>query len=272
MNHGQPNYGIYEFLQVEISEGVALLTLNRPEQYNAISMPCHHELEKVWLDLAADERVRAIVITGAGKAFSSGGDLKAMIDRHGKEEGRLHALNCPGSTRRLWQNMLEVPQPIIAAVNGHAIGVGATLALMADISIIANEAKFGDTHTGVGMVAGDGGAVIWPLLIGPNKAKEYLMRGKLLSGIEAFELGLINHAHPKEHVLEEALDIAAELAAKPRYAVSWTKLSVNKWLKDQLNLILDASIAYEMLTTHTEDHLEAACSIMEKRAPNFTGR
>ena len=272
MNQGQPDYSVYEFLRVELDGGVAVLTLNRPDKYNAIHMPCHHELEAVWLDLAADERVRAIVITGAGKAFSSGGDLQRMIDRHGKEEGSLHALNCPGSTRRLWQNMLEVPQPIIAAVNGHAIGVGATLALMADISIIANEAKFGDTHTGIGMVAGDGGAVIWPLLIGPNKAKEYLMRGKLLSGAEALELGLVNHAHPRDKVLVEAIAIATELAAKPRYAVSWTKLSVNKWLKDQLNLILDASIAYEMLTTHTEDHLEAARALMEKRAPRFVDR
>ncbi len=267
-----PDYSRYRFLAIQRENGIATLTLNQADNRNAIHAEMHAELEQAWLDLAADREVNVIVLTGAGRMFSAGGDIKRMIARFGTDEGWQASLNIPASTKRLFQNILEVPQPIIAAVNGDAVGLGATLALFADVSIIADSAKFGDSHVKVGLVAGDGGAVVWPLLVGPARAKEFLMRGKLISGAEAHAMGLVNHAVPVDQVMARAMEMAEELNALPPLAVRWTKLSVNKWIKHQLELILDASIAYEMLSINSQDHHEAAVAFVEKRKPVFKGR
>lgn len=266
-----PDYSRYQYLSIERENGIATLMLNQPDNRNAVHAEMHAELEHVWLDLAADRTVNAIVFTGAGRFFSAGGDIKRMASRFGTDEGWQFSIDIPAATRRLFQNILEVPQPIIAAVNGDAVGLGATLALFSDVTIVADSAKFGDSHVKVGLVAGDGGAVVWPLLVGPARAKEFLMRGKLMSGAEAHAMGLVNHAVPVDQVMARALEMAQELAALPPLAVRWTKLSVNKWIKHQLNLILDASIAYEMLSINSKDHHEAAKAFIEKRAPVFKG-
>lgn len=266
-----PDYARYQYLSIQRDNGIATLTLNQPDNRNAIHAEMHAELEHVWLDLQADRDVNVIVLTGAGKIFSAGGDIKRMINRFGTDEGWQTSLAIPASTKRLFQNILEVEKPIIAAINGDAVGLGATLALFADSTVIAEAAKFGDSHVKVGLVAGDGGAVIWPILVGPNRAKEFLMRGKLMSGKEAHAMGLVNHVVPAEQVMDEALLIARELNALPPLAVRWTKLSVNKWIKQQLNLILDASIAYEMLSINSNDHHEASKAFLEKRPPVFKG-
>lgn len=265
------DYSRYHFLSIQRNSGIATLTLNQPDNRNAIHAEMHAELEHVWLDLQADKQVNVIVLTGAGKMFSAGGDIKRMANRYGTDEGWQFSLDTPASTKRLFQNILEVEKSIIAAINGDAVGLGATLALFSDSTVIAETAKFGDSHVKVGLVAGDGGAVIWPILVGPNRAKEFLMRGKLMSGKEAHEMGLVNHVVPTEQVLETAMQIARELNALPPLAVRWTKLSVNKWIKQQLNLILDASIAYEMLSINSRDHHEAAKAFLEKRPPAFKG-
>ncbi len=263
--------GGYEFLAIEVDEGIATLTLNRPERRNAINAEAHAELERAWLQIAEEESVRAVVFTGSGKAFSAGGDIRRMAERAGSEEGLKYSLKVTAAAKRLFQNMLEVPQPIVCAVNGDAVGLGATLALFSDIVVIAESAKFGDSHVKVGLVAGDGGAVVWPLLVGPLRAKDFLLRGRLVSGREAQALGLASEALPAGEVLPRARELARELAALPVWAVRWTKLSINKWLKDQLNLILDASIAFEALSMHTHDHAEAARAFLERRPPAFKG-
>jgi len=171
--------------------------------------------------------------------------------------------------RRIVQNMLDVEQPIIGAINGDAVGLGATIALLCDIIVASEEARFADTHVKVGVVAGDGGAVIWPLLIGPHRAKEFLMRGNFISGAEAGRIGMVNYAVAPDQVMPKARELAQELADGPTWAIRWSKLAVNKWLKQQANLILDASLAYEMVTFTTEDHREAARAFVEKRKPNF---
>lgn len=265
------DYSRYRYLSIQCEGGIATLTLNQPDNRNAIHAEMHAELEQVWLDLAVDRAVNVIVLTGAGKMFSAGGDIKRMASRFGSDEGWQFSLDTPASTRRLFQNILEVGQPIIAAVNGDAVGLGATLALFCDVAIIADTAKFGDSHVKVGLVAGDGGAVVWPLLLGPARAKEFLMRGRLVSGTEAHALGLVNHVEPVDQVMERAQDMARELNALPPLAVRWTKLSVNKLLKHQLNLILDASIAYEMLSINSNDHHEAVKAFIEKRKPVYKG-
>ncbi|MBP2316610.1 enoyl-CoA hydratase/isomerase family protein [Azospirillum soli] len=266
------DYSHYTHLSVTRADRVAVVTLNRPEEGNGIGPVMHTELERVWLDLAEDEAVNAIVLTGAGDAFSAGGDLRALAEAAGSEEAFARSLRLPAATRRLLQNLLDVGQPVVVAVNGNCLGLGATLALFSDIVVVAEGAKFGDTHVRVGLSAGDGGTVVWPLLIGPLRAKEFLMRGRPVTGAQAASMGLVNYAVPAAEVLPKAMELAAELAVAPVWAVRWTKLSVNKWLKDQLNLLLDASIAYEMLTMQSRDHGEAMRALLERRQPVFQGR
>ena len=171
--------------------------------------------------------------------------------------------------RRIVQNMLDVEQPIVAAINGDALGFAANVALLCDITVAAETAKLADTHVALGAVAGDGGAVIWPLLIGPNRAKEYLMLGDSITGADAARIGLVNYAVPADQVLPKARELAQRLADGPTWAIRWSKLAVNKWLKQQANLIMDAGLAYEALTLTTQDHKEAVKALVEKRKPNF---
>jgi enoyl-CoA hydratase len=263
------DYSTYEFIKVEKADRVATVTLNRPDALNAVTTALHHELELIWLDLAADQDVNAIILTGAGRAFCAGGDVKGMASGSftGVSKGRGPITAANG--RRLVQNILEVEQPIIGAINGDAVGLGATIALLCDITVVSEKARFADTHVKVGVVAGDGGAVIWPLLVGPHRAKEFLMRGNFINGAEAGRIGMVNYAVPPEQVMPKARELAQELADGPTWAIRWSKLAVNKWLKEQANLIMDASLAYEMMTFKTQDHKEAVKAFIEKRKPNF---
>jgi enoyl-CoA hydratase len=268
------DYSDYEFLKVDVVERVATITINRPDRLNAVHGELHHELEQIWLDVRSDQDVNAIILTGAGRAFCAGGDVKGMAGgtlasgtKTGKGRGRGPIAASNG--RRVVENMLDVEQPIIGAINGDAIGLGATLALLCDITVVSEKARFADTHVKVGIVAGDGGAVIWPLLIGPHRAKEFLMRGNFINGAEAGRIGMVNYAVEPEQVMSKARELAQELADGPTLAIRWSKLSVNKWLKQQANLILDASLAYEMMTFNTKHHQEAVKAFVEKRKPNF---
>jgi enoyl-CoA hydratase len=264
-------YGHYEFIKVEKEGQLVTLTLNRPDSLNAIHSQLHRELENIWIDVARDMEVNAIILTGAGKAFSAGGDVKGMDSRSDPDEAKRYSLMTVSNARRLIQNMLMVEQPIIGAINGDAVGLGATIALFCDVVIAAENARFGDPHVKVGIVAGDGGAIIWPALIGVSRAKEFLMTGKLIKAVEAERIGLVNHAVPQGEVLPKARELALELAEGPTWAIRYTKIAVNKWLSHQVNLILDASLGLEMLTFNTEDHKEATRAWVEKRKPQFKG-
>ncbi|MFC2041275.1 enoyl-CoA hydratase/isomerase family protein [Chloroflexota bacterium] len=262
------DYSRYKFVKVEKDGRVAILTLNRPESLNAINWQLHSELEDIFADVTRDDDVNAVLLTGAGRAFCSGGDVKAM------DAGAFEPLKARmplRNPRRLIHNILEVEQPIIAAVNGHAIGLGATLALFCDIIVVSEQAKIGDPHVKVGLVAGDGGAVIWPLLCGLTKAKEYLMTGNLMTAAEAERIGLINYAVPPDEVMPKALELAHQLANGPTRAIRWTKLSCNKRLYDEVSRVLDASLAVESLSMLSDDHKEAARAFAEKREPKFKG-
>lgn len=263
-----PDYARYRTLRVEKADRVATVTLNRPDVLNAIDGEMHRELEDVWLDLNEDPEVQAVVLTGAGRAFSAGGDIQGMA------RGDYHPLERPTVRlgRRIVLNLLEVEAPVIAALNGDAVGLGATLALFCDVIIADERARIGDPHVRVGLVAGDGGAVIWPLLCGVAKAKEYLMTGDLLSAQEAERIGLINRVVPAGRAYEEAVALARRLAHGPTWAIRWTKFSVNKVVRHLTNLVLDTSLALESLTFLTEDHREAVRAFLEKRPPAFRGR
>jgi enoyl-CoA hydratase/carnithine racemase len=175
-------------------------------------------------------------------------------------------------SRRLVTRQLDLDKPIVCAINGDAVGLAATHALLSDISVMSEDARIGDSHVNkVGLVAGDGGTVIWPLLLGVNKAKEMLMRGTLLKGREAERIGLVNHCVPAAQVMDKAREIAQELADGPSWAIRWTKLSINQIVKDRVNHLLEASMALEQVTFETADHKEATRSFKEKRKPKFKG-
>jgi enoyl-CoA hydratase/carnithine racemase len=261
------DYSRYQTLQIDCADQVATVTLNRPQVLNAVNPQMHTELEELFAEITADDAINAIVLTGAGRACCAGGDIRGM-DSRAREGAQRIPLR---SAKRLVQNMLEVEQPIIGAINGDAVGLGATLALFCDVIIADEKARFGDTHIKVGLVAGDGGAVIWPLLVGIARAKELLMTGDLISATEAERIGLINRVVPAGQAYPTGLALAKRLAAGPTRAIRWTKLSLNKRLKDEVNLVLDASLAVETLSMATEDHKEAARAFVEKRPPRFMG-
>jgi enoyl-CoA hydratase/carnithine racemase len=265
-----PRYDKYQDLKIEVADRVATVSLNRPDARNAINQRLIRELRSIWDDLGDDPDVRAVLLTGAGTIFSVGGDVKAMSERPGGdvlEEGEVHD---PMVSRRLVNRQLELDKPIVCAINGDCIGLAATIALMCDITVMAEDARIGDSHVNkVGLVAGDGGTVIWPLLIGISKAKEYLMRGTLLKGREAERIGLVNHAVAAAEVLATARQIAQELANGPAWAIRWTKLSINQIMKDRANHLLEASMALEQVTFETADHREATKAFKERRKPVF---
>jgi enoyl-CoA hydratase/carnithine racemase len=263
----------YKTLLVDIDDHVATVTINRPDNRNSINADLFGELTTIWDDLSADPDVNVVLLTGAGEYFSVGGDVKAMGSRPGGDVRREDEPHDPAGTRRLLTRLLDVDKPIVTAINGDAIGLAATISLLTDITVASDTARIADTHVSrVGLVAGDGGAVIWPLLVGISRAKEFLMRGSLITGRQAAEIGLVNHAVPAEEVLAFARDIARELAAGPSLAIRWTKVSVNVLLKERLNAVLPASAALEHASFHTEDHKEATRAFAEKRKPRFTGR
>jgi enoyl-CoA hydratase len=258
-------YSTLETIVVRKDNGVATITLNRPDSRNAVSRRMHTELSEIWPRVSKDPEIDAVVLTGAGKAFCAGGDVKGMDAGAFKNPG----LNTT-EARLLVTTLLEVEQPIIAAINGDAIGLGATLALFCDITVASETARIADPHIKVGLVAGDGGAVIWPHLIGPNRAKEFLMRGNMINGADAARMGLVNYAVPAGEVMKKANELARELADGPRWAIRWSKVSVNKVLKESVNLVLDASLAYEEISMTLADHKEAARAFVEKRKPVFS--
>lgn len=255
-------------LTIEIKDKVALVTMNRPEKRNAVNDAIHTGFEQLWPVLGTDAKVGAIVLTGAGTAFCAGGDFSPKAELVREDHNPLNMFRSP---KYLVQSFVNCEAPIIAAVNGPAAGLGATIALLCDVVFMADTARIGDTHVNLGLVAGDGGAVIWPLLVGPHRAKEYLMSGKYADGATAKEIGLVNHVVPADKLLEEAIGFGKQLANGPTAAIRWTKMAINKIIWQNLNLVLEMSLATEGLSIHTEDHKEAVAAFQQKRQPNFTG-
>jgi enoyl-CoA hydratase len=248
---------------------VLTLTLNNPGKLNAVSEAMHTELASVFTDAADDADSDVIVITGAGRAFSAGGDLDWM---QGAIDHPLSFDRTAKEAKRIIFSLLDCEKPVIAKVNGHAVGLGATIALFCDVIFAADTAKIGDPHVGVGLTAGDGGAVIWPQLIGYARAKEFLLTGDLLSAADAARMGLINHCVAQAE-LDAAVDrFADRLASGARQALQTTKMSVNIGLKQLAHSIMDASIAYETLSNRSGDHREAVAAFREKRKPLFKGK
>jgi enoyl-CoA hydratase len=256
----------YQHLKLERQPGgILLVTLNRPDVLNAAHEEMHAELARVWADISRDEETRVAVVTGAGRAFSAGGDL-AMVERQIGDYGLVTYMLAEMSD--LVYNMVNCEKPIVSAINGVAVGAGLVVALLADISICAADAKLGDGHVRLGVAAGDHAAIIWPLLCGLARSKYYLLTGEMVTGEEAERIGLVSKSLPREEVLAEALRVANHLASGPQLAIRLTKRALNGWVR-QAGPIFDQSAAYEMLTFMGEDIREGLASLREKRAPQF---
>ena len=260
--------GSYQTIKIDSKDRVLNLTLNRPNQLNAVNEVMHEELSRIFSDAARDPETDIIVLTGAGRAFCAGGDIDWMQDAI---DNPLSFERTAVEGKQIIFSLLDCEKPIVAKVNGPAVGLGATLALFCDIIFASEDAKFADPHIRVGLVAGDGGAVIWPQLIGYARAKEYLMTGNSLNASEAVKIGLINHALPSEELEEKTAEFVSRLRASPRQAVRWTKTTVNIGLKQLAHAVMDVGLSYEMMSNRTEDHQEAVNSFREKRKPTFAG-
>jgi enoyl-CoA hydratase len=260
------DYSDYDQLTFErLDHGVILITLNRPEKYNAADETMHRKLARVFADVSRDPEVRVALVTGAGKAFSAGGDL-AMIERLAGNHDRVaHMLS---EMSDLVYHVIDCEKPIVSAINGVAIGAGLVVALLADVSICAEDAWLGDGHVRLGVAAGDHAAILWPLLAGMAKARYYLLTGEMLTGKEAERIGMVTMALPKEQVLDEAIAVAGRLASGSQLAIRWTKRALNNWLR-AVGPIFDQSAAYEMLCFMGPDVLEGVAALREKRSPVF---
>ncbi|MDN5796291.1 MAG: enoyl-CoA hydratase/isomerase family protein [Intrasporangium sp.] len=265
MTHDGAYDGYEQLTFTRHDNGVLLITMDRPEKYNATDEQMHGELARVWRDVSDDPQTRVAVITGAGKAFSAGGDL-GMVERlAGDHERVAHMLS---EMSDLVYGITNCEKPVVSAVNGVAVGAGTVVGLLADISIVAEDAKIGDGHVKLGVAAGDHAAIIWPLLAGMAKSRYYLLTGDMLTGAEAERIGLVSKAVPREQVLPEALRVAQVLAAGSQPAIRWTKRALNSWIR-QAGPIFDQSAAYEMLCFMSPDVVEGYTALREKREPVF---
>ncbi|MGO8871063.1 MAG: enoyl-CoA hydratase/isomerase family protein [Acidimicrobiales bacterium] len=245
--------------------GVLLITIDRPDVLNAADERLHREFSQVWSVVDADETVAVSVITGAGRAFSAGGDL-GMIERMTVD----HAVVVEQwrDANAVVEEMLASVKPIVSAINGVAVGAGLAVALLADISVIGESARLSDGHARLGVAAGDHAAAVWPLLCGMAKAKYYLMTADFVDGREAERIGLVTRCVGDDDVLAEALAIAERLAHGSRTAVQWTKRVLNQWLV-AASPAFGESLALEMLGFLGPDAREGVAAVRERRAPRF---
>jgi enoyl-CoA hydratase len=256
----------YRHILIERRGKVVRASLDRPQARNAINPDLDADLVRLFWDIDQDPDCNVLVLTGEGKAFSAGGDIPDMLA--GIEDIEVFERGCRNGKRILYR-MLDCEKPIIARVNGDAIGLGATLALFCDIIIADEAARFADPHVKVGLVAGDGGAIIWPQLIGYARAKQYLLSGDLLPAREAQAMGLINFAVPSDQLDAKVDEWADKLANGASRAIRWTKATVNIGLKQMLASTMDAGFALETISSQLPDHAEAVDAFVNKRKPRF---
>ncbi len=245
--------------------GVLKIEMNRPERLNAADDEMHRELVEIWRDADADDQVSVSLLTGAGKAFSAGGDFELIKQNINDFDKRAEHWK---QARDLVYNMVNASKPVVSAIRGPAAGAGLTAGLLADIPIAADTAKIVDGHTRLGVAAGDHAAIIWPLLCGMAKAKYYLLLCEPMSGVQAAEMGLVSLAVPDDELDGKALDIAGRLAQGAPTAIRWTKYALNNWLR-MAGPSFDASLALEFLGFSGHEVKEGLASHLEKRPPVF---
>ena len=247
------------------AERILRITFNRPERYNALDAVGHKEITYVWREVDDDPAIDAVILTGAGKAFSAGGDFEMVEEIIADYDTRARTWK---EARDLVYNIINCGKPIISAINGPAVGAGLVAGLMADISIVARSVSLTDGHTRLGVAAGDHAAIIWPLLCGMAKAKYYLLTCERLSGEEAERIGLVSLCVDDTELQGRALAVAEQLRDGAQSAIRWTKYSLNNWLR-MAGPTFDTSTALEMLGFTGPEAREGVASLKEKRDPRF---
>jgi enoyl-CoA hydratase len=249
------------------ADGVLRIVISKPERRNATDRSMHGALSKVFRTIDADPDVRAVVVRGAGDAFSAGGDLEMVEEMTQDFATRIEVFR---EARDLVYTIVDCAKPVVSAITGPAVGAGLVVALLADISVAGRSAYLVDGHTKLGVAAGDHAAILWPLLCGMAKAKYHLLLCEPLTGEEAERIGLVSLCVDDVEVHDRALEIAVRLAAGSPTAMRWTKLALNNWLR-LAGPTFDASLALEFLGFSGPDVVEGIAALREKRSPDFRG-
>ena len=263
------NYDQYTALDVTRDKNILTITLNRPEAKNAINQALHEEFSRIFDDVDRDENVDVVILSGSGGAFCAGGDLKWLLTMHGDPAATSVGIR---RDRKIQNTILDLEKPIIAKVDGPAIGLGCSLALFCDFVYASEGSVFADPHVSVGLVAGDGGAVMWPQLIGYARARRYLLTGDPIPAPDAAAMGLITEAVPAAELDQTVDKLARRLAKGATHSIKWTKASINAGLKVTANAIIDRAAAYENVSQLLDDHKIALEAFQNKEKPVFTGR
>lgn len=263
------NYQDYEILKLSTEERILTITIDRPGVKNAVNPRLHDEFYRIFSDIDDDDEIDVIVLTGANNAFCAGGDLDMLLAMQGDPVTTSKAIR---KDTKIQNALLDLEKPIIAKVVGPAIGLGCSLALYCDFVYATPDAVLADPHVSVGLVAGDGGAVIWPQLIGYARAKRYLLTGDPIKGKEAAEMGLITEAVPAEEIDEVVDKMAKRLAAGATHSIKWTKAAINAGLKVTASAVIDRAASFENITQLLEDHRIALEALKEKKKPTFVGK
>ena len=270
---GAYDYSRYSGLGLSKADGIMTITLSNPGRKNAVTPIQSEELMRIWDDVWQDPEVRVIIITGDGGDFCSGADVSGLAKR--ATEGAAPAFKPVNTTSRAAKKhvygILDCEKPIIAKVRGVAYGMGVNIALACDMVFAAPGARFCDSHVKAGMVAGDGGVLIWPLLIGMHRAKEYLMTGEPVFAEKAAEMGLINGCIPDDQLDAHVQAMAEKLRDLPPHAVNYTKMALNVAMKQMTGAAFEMSLGYEIYSMGMNDFKEATTAFVEKRKGAFKG-
>jgi enoyl-CoA hydratase len=243
------DYQLPDEVTVRAEGSIRIVTLNRPDARNAVSKPLHDGLERVWDQLADDTDARAVVLTGAGKAFSAGGDMEWFVEQHHDLTERRRSLR---QAKKIIRNQLACPLPIVAAVNGPAMGLGCSVALLCDYVVMADSARIADPHVVVGLVAGDG-AALWPLFTSMLVAKQYVLLGDPIPADVALRLGLCNEVVPRDDVMTRARELAERFAQLPPLALRDTKRALNMHYERIVDGMMDYALKAEEITYTTDE-------------------
>jgi len=259
----------YEELLLEKEDGIATITLNRPEVLNALSPEMEDEIVTVLGEVANDETVKVVIITGAGRAFSSGGDVKRDVSVLStlspfELRSRIHT--------QIPKRLVEIEKPVIAAVNGIAVGGGLDIALACDIRFASEKARFSEIFVKVGIIPDLGGVYLLPRVVGLSRAKLLALTGDIIDAQEAERIGLVDKVFPADDLMPAVKQLAEQLANGPTKTIAMTKVAMNKSMNMDLDSSLDYTTNLQYLVVQTEDHREAFTAFLEKREPVFKGK
>ncbi|MBF6336518.1 enoyl-CoA hydratase/isomerase family protein [Nocardia abscessus] len=254
-------YDLPDALTVSSEGPVRIVVIDRPGELNAVNAELHRALAQVWRQLAADREARVVILTGSGRAFSAGGDLDWITSFLDDTVARDESIR---EGAQIIEEMLRFPLPVIAAVNGAAMGLGASLAVLCDVVLMSDRAYLADPHVAVGLVAGDGGAAFWPLLTPILRTREYLYTGDRIDAATAVEVGLASRVVAADELLDEARKLAVRLAALPPEALRSTKRVVNMYLSQALGGPMQAGFAAEVVSMQSPEHRERLLALRQR--------